>query len=40
MDAFGTAVNVRNFDGQPELTDMDALIDYVQVLRTMVDFLT
>lgn len=38
--AFGKAVNVRNFDGQPELTEMDALIAYVQVLGTMVDFST
>jgi cytochrome c oxidase cbb3-type subunit II len=39
-EAFGTAVNVRNFDGQPELTEMDALIAYIQVLGTMVDFST
>lgn len=39
-DAFGTPVNVRNFDGQPELTEMDALIAYIQVLGTMVDFST
>ena len=39
-EAFGTAVNVRNFDGQPELTEMDALIAYMQVLGTMVDFST
>jgi cytochrome c oxidase cbb3-type subunit II len=38
--AFGRAVNVRNFDGQPQLTEMDALIAYVQVLGTMVDFST
>ncbi len=38
--AFGHAVNVRNFDGQPELTEMDALIAYIQVLGTMVDFST
>jgi cytochrome c oxidase cbb3-type subunit 2 len=37
---FGTAVNVRNFDGQPALTEADALIAYVQVLGTMVDFST
>ncbi len=37
---FGTPVNVRNFDGQPELTEMDALIAYIQVLGTMVDFST
>jgi len=39
-EAFGNAVNVRNFDGQPELTEMDALIAYLQVLGTMVDFST
>ncbi|MGL4319766.1 MAG: cbb3-type cytochrome c oxidase subunit II, partial [Paracoccaceae bacterium] len=38
--AFGTLVNVRNFDGQAELTEMDALIAYIQVLGTMVDFST
>jgi cytochrome c oxidase cbb3-type subunit 2 len=37
---FGTAINVRNFDGRPELTEMDALIAYIQVLGTMVDFST
>jgi cytochrome c oxidase cbb3-type subunit II len=30
----------RNFDGQPEVTEMDALIAYLQVLGTMVDFST
>ena len=40
MDLFGHAVNVRNFDGQPQLTEMDALIAYIQVLGTMVDFST
>jgi len=39
-DAFGHAVNVRNFDGQPQLTEADALIAYIQVLGTMVDFST
>lgn len=39
-EAFGTPINVRNFDGQPELTEMDALIAYMQVLGTMVDFST
>ena len=38
--AFGNAVNVRNFDGQPEVTEADALIAYMQVLGTMVDFST
>ncbi|MCB1538830.1 MAG: cbb3-type cytochrome c oxidase subunit II, partial [Alphaproteobacteria bacterium] len=36
---YGDKVNVRDFDGQPELTsEMDALVAYLQVLGTMVDF--
>jgi len=31
---------VGNFDGNPELTELDALIAYLQVLGTMVDFTT
>ena len=31
---------VRNFDGQPALTEMDALIAYLQMLGTTVDFST
>ncbi|TRD17369.1 cytochrome-c oxidase, cbb3-type subunit II [Palleronia caenipelagi] len=31
---------VRNFDGQEALTEMDALIAYLQILGTMVDFST
>ena len=31
---------VRNFDGQPELTEMDALIAYMQIVGTLVDFST
>ncbi|MBL9062365.1 cytochrome-c oxidase, cbb3-type subunit II [Tabrizicola sp.] len=38
--AFPKTINIRNFDGQPELTEMDALIAYIQVLGTMVDFST
>ena len=34
------AATVSNFDGQPQLTEMDALISYLQVLGTMVDFST
>ncbi len=30
----------RNFDGQAELTEMDALIAYLQMLGTLVDFST
>ena len=29
---------VRNFDGQEEITEMDALIAYMQILGTLVDF--
>jgi cytochrome c oxidase cbb3-type subunit 2 len=31
---------ISNFDGQPALTEMDALVAYLQVLGTMVDFST
>ena len=31
---------VSNFDGQPQLTEMDALIAYMQMLGTLVDFST
>ena len=31
---------VSNFDGQPDLTEMDALIAYMQMLGTLVDFTT
>ncbi len=40
MAHYGDKVVARNFDGQPELTEMDALIAYLQVLGTMVDFST
>ena len=33
-------VTISNFDGTPDLTEMDALIAYLQVLGTMVDFST
>jgi len=33
-------VNIRNFDGKPGVSEMDALIAYLQVLGTMVDFST
>jgi len=32
--------NIRNFDGRAEITELDALIAYLQVLGTMVDFST
>jgi len=37
---YGENVVARNFDGQAELTEMDALVAYLQVLGTMVDFTT
>ncbi|MER5170848.1 cytochrome-c oxidase, cbb3-type subunit II [Thioclava sp. GXIMD2076] len=37
---YDARVNVRNFDGQPAVTEMDALVAYLQVLGTMVDFST
>jgi cytochrome c oxidase cbb3-type subunit 2 len=38
---YGAKVAQRDFDGDPEqLTEMDALIAYLQVLGTMVDFRT
>ena len=37
---YGDDVNIRNFDGQDALTEMDAIIAYLQVLGTMVDFST
>lgn len=36
---YGDNVNARDFDGQPNFTsEMDALVAYLQVLGTMVDF--
>lgn len=38
---YGGKINRRDFDGQPEhLTEMDALIAYLQMLGTLVDFST
>ena len=31
---------VRNFDGQPGISEMDAMIAYLQMLGTLVDFST
>jgi len=31
---------VRNFDGRPEITELDAMIAYMQMLGTLVDFST
>ncbi|PRY94434.1 cytochrome c oxidase cbb3-type subunit 2 [Hasllibacter halocynthiae] len=40
VERYGEAVQVRNFDGRPGLTEMDALIAYLQMLGTLVDFST
>lgn len=38
-ERYGENVNARDFDGQPNMvSEMDALIAYLQVLGTMVDF--
>jgi cytochrome c oxidase cbb3-type subunit 2 len=38
---YGARVNVRDFDGDPSrLTEMDALVAYLQMLGTTVDFST
>ncbi|MEM6678590.1 MAG: cytochrome-c oxidase, cbb3-type subunit II [Pseudomonadota bacterium] len=31
---------IRNFDGRPEITELDAMIAYLQMLGTLVDFST
>ena len=39
QERYGENVNARDFDGQPNIvSEMDALIAYLQVLGTMVDF--
>ncbi len=39
MERYGEKVNARDFDGQPNMiSEMDALVAYLQVLGTMVDF--
>ncbi|MCC1491697.1 cytochrome-c oxidase, cbb3-type subunit II [Cognatishimia sp. F0-27] len=40
LERYGDAVNVRNFDGQPGVSEADALIAYLQMLGTLVDFST
>ena len=38
---YGKNVTVRNFGGDPDrITEMDALIAYLQMLGTLVDFST
>ena len=40
IERYGENVNVRNFDGQPGVSEADALIAYLQMLGTLVDFST
>ena len=40
LERYGETVNVRNFDGQPGVSEADALIAYLQMLGTLVDFST
>jgi len=39
-ERYGEKVNARNFDGQPGISEADALIAYLQMLGTLVDFST
>ncbi len=39
-ERYGEKVNIRNFDGAPGVSEMDALIAYLQMLGTLVDFST
>ncbi|MFP4313859.1 MAG: cytochrome-c oxidase, cbb3-type subunit II [Alphaproteobacteria bacterium] len=39
QERYGEKVNARDFDGNPDMiSEMDALVAYLQVLGTMVDF--
>ena len=40
IERYGDKVQVRNFDGQAGVSEMDALIAYLQMLGTLVDFST
>ncbi|MGX9354930.1 cytochrome-c oxidase, cbb3-type subunit II [Roseobacteraceae bacterium S113] len=40
LERYGEGVNIRNFDGQPGVSEADALIAYMQMLGTLVDFST
>ena len=40
LERYGEDVTVSNFDGAPGITEMDALIAYLQMLGTLVDFST
>jgi len=40
LERYGDKVQVRNFDRQPRITEADALVAYLQMLGTLVDFST
>jgi len=40
VERYGESVQVRNFDAQPGISEMDALVAYLQMLGTLVDFST
>ena len=40
LERYGDDISVRNFDGQPGVSEADALIAYLQMLGTLVDFST
>ncbi len=40
LERYGEKVSVRNFDGEPGISEMDALVAYLQMLGTLVDFST
>jgi cytochrome c oxidase cbb3-type subunit 2 len=40
LERYGEDVQVRNFDGQPGISEADALVAYLQMLGTLVDFST
>ena len=40
LERYGETTNVRNFDCQPGVSEADALIAYLQMLGTLVDFST
>ncbi|OUS22886.1 cytochrome-c oxidase, cbb3-type subunit II [Rhodobacterales bacterium 59_46_T64] len=40
IERYGESVQVRNFDGEAGVSEMDALVAYLQMLGTLVDFST
>jgi cytochrome c oxidase cbb3-type subunit 2 len=40
LGRYGAKVTVADFDGKPGVSEMDALVAYLQMLGTLVDFST